>query len=71
MSVLVPCKYPYIFTCHQTFVHGTILNEIKSSTNLNIPNPILRNSGNLNNILTQVLILKQVVHIVHRVTTGF
>jgi len=41
------------------------------STNLNIPNPILGISGDLNIILTQVLILKLVVYIVHRITTGF
>jgi len=44
---------------------------MKSSTNLNIPNRILGISGNLNIIRTQVLISKQVVHIVHRVTAGF
>ena len=48
-----------------------ILNIMEISTNLNIPNPILGISGDLNIILTQVLILKLVVYIVHRITTGF
>ena len=71
IPVSVPCKNPYIFTCDQTFVHGRILNVMKSSANLNITNTTLDNSWNLNIILTQALILKHLLYIVYTATTEF